>query len=186
MSRDDERRDPRVGRSRAALRRALLELLAVTPFESITGAMIATRAGIGYATYFRHYADPRDLLMDTVAHLADELVEKMLPALLSSGTHVAARALVEAVNAERSTYQALLQGAGDATRGILVRHLSDHMADLPDLSPEWLPQRLAVRFAIVGTIELLDWWLREEPLLDLDRVADLVDRLVIAKITAAS
>lgn len=173
-------------RSRAAMRRALLELLADMPFETVTGAMIADRAGVGYATYFRHYADPRDLLVDTVAHLADGLVAQMMPALLSGGTQAAARELVQAIDAERPTYAALLSGAGDATRGMLVRHLFDRMADLPDMSPEWLPQRLAIRFAIVGTIELLDWWLREEPLLDLEKVADLVDRLIIARISTAA
>ena len=173
-------------RSRAAMRQALLELLADMAFDTVTGAMIAERAGVGYATYFRHYADPRDLLVDTVAHLANGLVEQMMPALLTSGTHAAARELVQTVDVERATYFALLNGAGDATRGMLVRYLFDRMANLPDLSPDWLPRRLAIRFAIVGTIELLDWWLREEPLLDLDTVANLLDRLIIARISTVS
>ncbi|MEJ5975003.1 hypothetical protein WG901_00015 [Novosphingobium sp. PS1R-30] len=155
-------------------------------FDTVTGAMIAERAGVGYATYFRHYADPRDLLVDTVAHLAGGLVEQMMPALLNGGTHAAARELVQTVDVERATYFALLNGAGDATRGMLVRYLFDRMANLPDLSPHWLPRRLAIRFAIVGTIELLDWWLREEPLLDLDTVANLLDRLIIARISTVS
>lgn len=164
------------------MRQALLGLLADMPFETVTGAMIAERAGIGYATYFRHYADPRDLLVDTVAHLADGLVERMLPAMLATRTHEAARRLVEAIDTERPIYLALLNGAGDATRGMLARNLLDHLSHLPDLSPEWLPRRLAMRFAIFGTVEILDWWLREEPTLDPETVAQIIDRLIVARI----
>jgi AcrR family transcriptional regulator len=75
------RPDARILRSRAAMRRALLELLQEMPIEAITGARIADRAGIGYATYFRHYADVRALLGDTVAAMTDELALGMMPAL---------------------------------------------------------------------------------------------------------
>lgn len=163
------------------MRQALLGLLAEMPFEAVTGALIAERAGIGYATYFRHYADPGALLVDTVAHLADGLVERMLPAMLAIDTREAARRLVHAIDAERAVYLALLSGAGDATRGMLARHLLDHLGHLPDLSPDWLPRRLAMRFAIFGTVEILDWWLQEEPELDPEEVAEIIDRLIIAR-----
>ena len=172
-------------RSRAAMRQALLGLLGEMPFEAVTGAMVAERAEIGYATYFRHYADPRDLLVDTVAHLADSLVQRMMPALLATQSHEAARLLVNAVEADRASYIALLGGAGDATRGMLARILSERLEALPDLSPPWLPHRLAVRFAIVGTVEILDWWLREEPELDPQEIATIIERLILAQINAS-
>jgi AcrR family transcriptional regulator len=174
------RQDARIVRSRAAMREALLDLLAEMPLEDITGALIAARAGVGYATYFRRYQNLRDLLVDTVVNLAEELTERVLPAMIAADTAGAARVLVRAVQERRGAFLALLSGAGDETRGMLARHVVERTAKLPDLSPEWLPQRLAVRFSIASTIEVLDWWLREEPRRDAEEVAGILDQLVMA------
>jgi len=166
-------------RSRAAMRRALLSLLEHVPIETITGAMIAQRAEIGYATFFRHYADVRALLVDTVAAVTDELASAMMPALLAADGGGAASALVGAVGSRRTMFRALLSGAGATMRAELARQVIGRVAILPDLSPPWLPRRLAMRVAVTGTIELLDWWLSEEPDRDPAEVAALFDRLVI-------
>jgi hypothetical protein len=62
--------DKRVTQSRTALRQALLELLADHRLSDLSAAMIAGHAGIGYATFFRHYASPEALLLD----LAEETI----------------------------------------------------------------------------------------------------------------
>lgn len=163
-----------------AMRHALLGLLEEMPLEVITGAMVAARAGVGYATFFRHYADVRALLVDTVAAVTDDLARGMMPALLAADSGGAAVALVDAVAAQRAVFRALLCGAGDALRAELARQVIDRVAILPDISPSWLPRRLATRVAVMATIELLDWWLREAPECTSAEVAALLDRLVIA------
>lgn len=175
-----ETQHARVVRSRVAMRQALLALLARMPLEAITGAMIAAQAGIGYATFFRHYADVRALLVDTVAAVTDDLAAGMLPGLLAADSTAAAAALVGAVDAERAPLRALLSGAGDALRAELARQVVARIDLLPDVSPAWLPRRLATRVAVMGTIELLDWWLREAPERAPAEVAALLERLVIA------
>jgi len=168
------------------MQRALLELLEETPLESITGARIAEHAAVGYATFFRHYADVRALLVDTVAALTDDLARTMMPALLSADSSGAAAVLVQAVAARRAVFHSLLAGAGDALRVELARQVIERIAILPDLSPTWLPRRLAMRVAVMSTIELLDWWLCEEPERDPAEVAALLNRLVIARFTETS
>lgn len=162
---------------------ALLALLAKMPLEAITGALIAERAGIGYATFFRHYADVRALLADIVAAATDDLSMSMMPRLLAADSRGAAAALVDAVGAQRAMFQALLSGAGDVLRVELARQVIERVAILPDISPSWLPRRLAMRVTVAGTIELLDWWLNEEPDRDPAEVAAVLDRLVIAPLT---
>lgn len=180
----ENRPDARIVRSRAAMRAALLALLEEMPLEAITGALIAERAAVGYATFFRHYADVRALLVDTVAAVTDDLARGMMPALLAADSGGAAVALVDAVAAQRAVFRALLSGAGDALRAELARQVIARVDMLPDLSPSWLPRRLATRVAVMSTIELLDWWLREEPERDPADVAALLDRLVIARLAA--
>lgn len=162
---------------------ALLALLAKMPLEAITGALIAERAGIGYATFFRHYADVRALLADIVAAATDDLSMSMMSRLLAADSRGAAAALVDAVGAQRAMFQALLSGAGDVLRVELARQVIERVAILPDISPSWLPRRLAMRVTVAGTIELLDWWLNEEPDRDPAEVAAVLDRLVIAPLT---
>ena len=156
----EKREDARVARSRAAMRQALLALLERMPLEDITGAMIAKQAKVGYATFFRHYVD--------------------MPALLAADSGGAASVLIHAVQARRTVFRALLSGAGATLRAELARQVIERVAILPDFSQSWLPRRLALRIAVTGTIELLDWWLREEPDRDPPDVAVLLDRLVIS------
>ena len=74
--------DPRIGRTRAALSRALLALVEEKSFAELSVGDIVTRAGIGYATFFRHYPGKDALLLDVADALTDELLALMLPALL--------------------------------------------------------------------------------------------------------
>lgn len=162
------------------MREALLQVLEERPLKAISGAMIAERANVGYATFFRHYADVRALVVDTVAAVTDELAQAMMPALLAADSGGAALVLVEAVSARRLVFRSLFFGAGDVLRAELSRQVIQRLDALPDLSPSWLPRQLATRVAVTGTVEVLDWWLREEPGMGTGDVARLLDRLVIA------
>jgi AcrR family transcriptional regulator len=166
------------------MRAALLAVLEEQPLEAITGAMIAERAQIGYATFFRHYDDVRALLIDTVATLADDIAARMIPAMLSADRGGAAMVLIREVCARRAVFLALLTGAGEALRGTVARQIAARVASLPDLSPSWLPSRLAIRFAVAATIEVLDWWLQEEPQRDPAEVGAMIERLVFASFDA--
>ena len=46
--------DPRIVRTRTALRQAMTELAGEAALDAITVRAIAARAGVGYATFFRH------------------------------------------------------------------------------------------------------------------------------------
>ncbi|HWT51264.1 MAG TPA: helix-turn-helix domain-containing protein, partial [Caulobacter sp.] len=64
---DAARPDRRRLRSRAALTEGLLSLLEETAFDQITVQEIVQRAGVGYATFFRHFADKQALLNSLAA-----------------------------------------------------------------------------------------------------------------------
>jgi len=59
--------DPRVKRTREALRQALLELLAEQSFESVSVHEIAERAGVNRVTFYDHFTDKFALLGDIIA-----------------------------------------------------------------------------------------------------------------------
>jgi len=58
--------DPRVKRTREALRQALLSLLAEQTFESVSVHEIAERAGVNRVTFYDHFPDKFALLGDII------------------------------------------------------------------------------------------------------------------------
>lgn len=178
-----KRPDARALRSRVAMRAALLKLLASHPLTSVTGAMVSKAAGVGYSTFFRHYENVYALLEDTVGELAGDLAQTMLPSLLAGSPKAAALSLVEALQERRAEIEPLLAGAGEVLRLELSRRVVERLSDLPDLTPEWLPHRLALRVAVAATVELCEWWLLEEPTTPPAAVAEMLERLVVSPLS---
>lgn len=72
---------PRSGEdARRRLREAALELYAERGFDQTTAAQIAARAGVNTRTYFRHFADKREVLFDGEAALRTEVLEAVAEA----------------------------------------------------------------------------------------------------------
>jgi AcrR family transcriptional regulator len=72
---------PRDGaRARARLRTAALELYRERGYDETTAAQIAARAGVTERTYFRHFADKREVLFDGEAELRAILVDAIAAA----------------------------------------------------------------------------------------------------------
>jgi AcrR family transcriptional regulator len=72
---------PRDGaQARARLREAALELYRERGYDETTAAQIAARAGVTERTYFRHFADKREVLFDGEAELRAILVEAIAAA----------------------------------------------------------------------------------------------------------
>jgi AcrR family transcriptional regulator len=70
-----EKVDPRVRRTRAMLRDAVLSLIETEPFDTISVQKIAERATVNRATFYAHYTDREALLEDTIRSRFDELLE---------------------------------------------------------------------------------------------------------------
>ncbi len=90
---------PRDGaHARARLREAALELYRERGYDETTTAQIAARAGVTERTYFRHFADKREVLFDGEAELRAILLDAIAaaPAALAP-LPVLVRALTAAV-----------------------------------------------------------------------------------------
>lgn len=83
---------------RDRLRQAALELFVEHGYDQTTTERIAARAGVTERTYFRHFADKREVLFDGEAQLRDELTQALaavpeqvepLPALRAAFHNVA-------------------------------------------------------------------------------------------------
>ena len=71
--------DPRIERTREALRDALMALIEEKGFDAISVQDIAERAGLNRATFYLHYRDKQDLLIRTSEAVFDSLVAEAGP-----------------------------------------------------------------------------------------------------------
>lgn len=178
--------DARVAKSRGALRAALLELVAEAPFEAITVADITKRAGIGYATFFRHYATREALLAEVAEQLIGDLLVLVAPLVARQNTRAAALALTDFVEAHRPLCRALLVGAGEAMRRDITSRAVAAAEGYGAPAPDWLPRDLGVVHGVAATLSILRWWMEQDGEYGGATVAGLIDRLVFAPLTATS
>ena len=173
--------DLRIVKTRKALAHALLALVGEKPFAELSIGEIVQRAGIGYATFFRHYPDKDALLADVADGMIFELLAQIAPALLQEDTVAASVALCRYVGEHRAICRALLAGGAEASvrRHILARALVG--AEASGLAPvAGLPADLAIGHAVGATLGLLAWWLNHEGAYDAEAMGAIIDHLVIA------
>lgn len=65
--------DRRVQRTQAALRAALLELITELPYDKVSVQALVDRANVGRATFYHHYADKEELLLESMSALRDHI-----------------------------------------------------------------------------------------------------------------
>jgi AcrR family transcriptional regulator len=172
--------DARQLRSRGALKGALLELLEERPFDNLSIREISARAGTGYATFFRNYPDKEALLADVASEEIASLLAMTQPIFHAESSAETTQALCQYIDAHRKLWSALLTGgAAGILRAEFIRQARELARAMPQ--PEsWLPADLAVVYGTGATIDLLAWWLRQERQYPAARIAEILDRLIIA------
>lgn len=175
-------KDARVVKSRDALCRALLDLLKTEPFERISIRRIVDAAGVGYNTFFRHYADKDAILKDIAADEIRQLVSLSVPVLEASNTLAACLTVCRHVADNRQLWTILLTGgAAAALREEFVR-LSRDVAEQRPNNKDWLPLDAAVILITSGTFELLAWWLAAADPIPVEQLATIYHRAIVSPV----
>jgi AcrR family transcriptional regulator len=73
----EARVDRRVNRTRRVLRESLMALVVEKGYDSVTIEDITERAELGRTTFYLHYKDKEELLLESIDTIADELTEKI-------------------------------------------------------------------------------------------------------------
>jgi AcrR family transcriptional regulator len=171
--------DVRMVRTRTALRHALLRLLELKHFDQITVRDIAAEAKIGYATFFRHYESKSELLENLAEEQIGNLMALALPLLVAADTRGSCRALCRYVDEHRAIWSALLTGgAAGAMREEFLRQAMQ-LGSVQVQRSSWLPVELGAIYGVGATVEILAWWLRQPRDFTLERIAEIIDRLVV-------
>jgi len=171
--------DARQVRSRKALNEALLSLLEEKPFDQLTIREISSRAGTGYATFFRHYETKEALLGDVASEEIAGLLAMVVP-MMDEESYTSTHALCVYVSEHRKLWSALL--AGGAT-GIVRDEFIRQARLLPYANHQnksWLPADLGVVHGTAAMVQSLGWWLSLGAHIPAEEFAGILHRLVIA------
>jgi AcrR family transcriptional regulator len=172
--------DARVVRTREALQQAMMALLAEQPLEAITVRAVTARAGVGYATFFRHYVDKDALVTDIVEALTADFLQQAAPLLRQRDRRAAARSLVAYVRERAPMHRALLAGEGGETvRAGLMRRYLDAVAHARTRPLEGAIDELKLFHLVSAILNLLSWWLRNMDRVEAETMAEMIDRLVL-------
>ncbi len=174
--------DRRVSRTRRLLRDALFALILEKGFDAVTIEEITNRADLGRTTFYLHYHDKEDLLMESISELADDLIEQMVrlptetwqaesdasnatpsPAILLPFNHVANNAQL---------YRIILRGEGSYTiarrlREIIVQacdamlHVLLEKDRLATINPQ-VPMEIFLNYLAGSWLGLITWWLEND------------------------
>ncbi|MEV8607341.1 TetR/AcrR family transcriptional regulator [Amycolatopsis sp. NPDC051373] len=155
--------------ARERLEDAALELFSAQGYENTTVAQIAERAGLNRATFFRHFADKREILFgqeDELAILLTDAIrsapaEADVPACLLSALH-AADARMTADQRPRAVQRRRIADANMDVRerGLLkiARTTAAAAAALTDRGVDELTARLAAEMLILAfSVGLREW-----------------------------
>jgi AcrR family transcriptional regulator len=176
--------DVRVIRTREALREAMIELAAESPLDAITVRAITARAGVGYATFFRHYVDKEALLADVLDVLTTAYLEQAGPLLAQHDRLGAARAMCAFVQDRLAIYKALIAGgAGETVRAGMVRQAMQTVGRSGFGGPRPLDE-LSLFHLISASLNLLAWWLSNLDRVDAETMAQVLERTVLTPLSA--
>jgi AcrR family transcriptional regulator len=173
-------RNPRGRKTMHALHGAALELIEELPLEKITVDLIVARAGIGKATFYRHYATKEDLIDEIATDEIDRLVALSLPLLSLADTLPSSLEVARYVDERRHLWKVLLTGgAGGTMRRRLTQLATIRGASAAPPFPADLPLDLCAVWGVAATAEILAWWLRQEDPASVEVVAGYLDRLAV-------
>jgi len=175
--------DPRIGKTRAALGEAVLALAGEKPFAEVTISEIAERAGVGYASFFRHYRDKEALLAEVADAQMEDLLALILPALRNEDTLAASIAICRFADEHRLISRALLVGGAES---IVRRHIVTRAIGHPALGAiDWtgeVPKELLVTHGVAATLGLISWWLDQGAEISPLSMGAVLDQLVMAPV----
>lgn len=179
---DSPKVDRRIQRTRLALRSALLELIKEKGFEAVSVEEITERANLGRATFYLHYKDKEDLLLDEFREIASNRVRVLseIPVLIWNSDQgrveltdahapvMPLQLVFEHAAQNADLYRILLRGQSSQRIVGQIQEIITHsineiirtrqQSDHPQTSPEVPVEMLAAYFsgALMGT---LNWWL---------------------------
>jgi AcrR family transcriptional regulator len=188
------RTDRRVLRTRAALNKAILELVAERGLDSITIEDITDRADMRRATFYMHFKDKEELLMSALGEIFQSLISAAHRAASQDGyggktQQPAYLVTFQHAEANKPLYRNLLTGQSGALfsariRDFLAAFILQQMADAPgsgatNPTQQTVPREVFANFVAGAELALITWWLQTDRPYSAEQMATYTHQLTL-------
>jgi AcrR family transcriptional regulator len=191
--------DRRVLRTRRLLREALFALILEEGYDAVTIEEITDRADLGRTTFYLHYRDKEDLLLQSIGELVDDLIERMShfpldeyslqidpaseapsPAILQPFQHVVEHAHL---------YRIILRGEGTYSVSRRLREIIVQASEaitqvllgkekMATLNPQ-VPLEVFLNYLAGACMGLITWWLENEMPYTQEQMALMFQKMIL-------
>jgi AcrR family transcriptional regulator len=168
-----EKVDRRIQRTKKALREAVLELVVEIGFENLTIEKITDHANLGRTTFYLHYADKNELLLDSLqaqinAIFAEIYSPENIAKWINEGEDPRKLVFIHAAENPR-LYKLIFT---DQISGTVFNQFRNHISsifesiaqaiqDRDGLEPS-LPNPVVTNYVSGALIGLISWWLEND------------------------
>ena len=172
--------DARVLRSKAKIREAFVNLLQNQELKDVRVQDVSVLSGVGYSTFYRHYATREDLIAEIAEFEVSGLFEITYPALRAGPSSLAVcRFFACHIDERRHLWTALTSSmAAPILRRIMVTGMLKASDNAP-IGSGFLPRDFSASMAGSIMVELLSWWLRQKEDSSVDFLAEAIDRMIV-------
>jgi AcrR family transcriptional regulator len=165
---EGKRPDRRIQRTRRLLRDALMALILENGYDAVTIQDITDRANLGRATFYLHYRDKEELLLNSLQDIYDELVATVECDALATNKpgddDMPGLVAFQHAAQHRDLYRVMLGGQAAAK---IEHRIRDYLAEavkcrMLTLCPEAqlpIPVDLIAQHCAGSMLALIEWWL---------------------------
>lgn len=150
--------DRRVLKTKAALRDAMLDLMAARGWDQMTIQEICDRANVGRSTFYVHYQSKDELLSEGLNDLRDMIAAQTAEAQHADGHFLAG--LLEHMAQQRDVFRAAIGRRGGQGVARRFRQMVCQLVEIelkrrahPEAAHPWV-----ARFVAGGVVEAMAWW----------------------------
>jgi AcrR family transcriptional regulator len=177
--------DRRIQRTRQSLRAALLELIKEKGYDAISIEEITERANVGRATFYLHYKDKEDLLLEEFSEMANEKVQVLseipfsawmqsqedvtdtrekrpVPPLLIVFEHIYANSELYYILLKSEKSSRVVERIRKISTDAIVQFMETKAKTDPILLHFNVPMEFFAAFFSGALLSTVDWWLEED------------------------
>lgn len=191
----DKKLDRRIVRTRNLLKEALLNLIQEKGYEAITIENITDRANLGRATFYLHYHDKAELLLESIDSIAEDLINQAtqsgyIPGLLPDPANpVTPKKQAQSflmvfkhASQKAELWRIILRGEGMTMASVRIREIlgkiagnyfEDQMKAFTNTDQHLIPSEVVANYFAVSLMGFLTWWLESDMKYPAEQMAEM-------------